>query len=221
MSSWERQKERENRVLLSTISPPEGKVSYQWARAWKELETPPKSDSLVVQGLPYGVARNYAMKTMLDQGFPWLFFLDSDILLPPNAIMRLLKTKLLLIGCYYTHRFPPYDPCFYGAKKDEQGKLQRFALTGWNFGDILPVVLMPSGATLIHRSVFEKMLQAGIKKPYEWTMDIDNPTGVSEDFNMSIRAISIGVQPYIHTGIQARHEGLATCGVRGIEAVTQ
>lgn len=221
MSSWERQKERVNRVLLSTISPPEGRVSYQWARAWKELQTPPKSDALVVQGLPYGVARNYAMRTMLEQGFPWLFFLDSDILLPPNAIMRLLETKLLLIGCYYTHRFPPYDPCFYGANKNEQGKLLKVALTGWNFGDILPVALMPSGATLIHRSVFEKMLQAGIKKPYEWTMDIDDPTGVSEDYNMSIRAISIGVQPYIHTGIQARHECLVTCGVRGIEAVTQ
>ena len=221
MSSWERQKVKENRVLLSTISPPDGKVSYQWARSWRELQLPQGSDNLVVQGLPYGVARNFAAKQLLEQGFSYLFFLDSDIILPPNAVMRLLETKLPLIGCYYTQRFPPYEPCFYGAKQDEQGKIQKVALTGWNFGDIVPCVFLPGGACLIHRSVFEKMLQAGIKKPYEWTLDIDNPTGISEDFTFSTRALGIGIQPYVHTGIQARHEVLATCGVRGIEVVTQ
>ncbi|GAH78299.1 unnamed protein product, partial [marine sediment metagenome] len=121
MSSWDRQKLKENRVLLATISPPDGKVSYQWAKAWRELQLPEGSDHLIVQGLPYGVARNYAAKQLLEQKFSYLFFMDSDIILPPNSVMRLLETKLPLIGCYYTHRFPPYDPCFYGAKQNEQG----------------------------------------------------------------------------------------------------
>ena len=221
MGSWERQKVKENRVLLSTISPPDGKVSYQWARSWRELQLPQESDSLVVQGLPYGVARNYAVKHLLEQGFSWLFFLDSDITLPPNAVMRLLETKLPLIGCYYTHRFPPYEPCFYGANQDEQGKIQKVALTGWNFGDIVPSVFLPGGACLIHRSVFERMSVAGIRKWYEWTLDVDEPIGISEDYSFSLKAYSLGVTPMTHTGIQARHECLATCGVRGIEAVTQ
>jgi len=219
--AWEVEKPKEDRVLLATISPPDGKVSYQWARAWRELELPPGSDNLIVQGLPYGVARNYAAKQMLEQGFPYLLFLDSDILLPPNAIMRLLETKLPLVSCYYTHRYPPFNPCFYGAVKNEEGKLQQVVATGWNFGDIVPCVFMPSGAALIHRSVFEKMLAAGIKLFYHWSLDIDNATGLSEDYDMSLKAVGIGIQPYVHTGVQARHECLATCGVRGIEAVTQ
>ncbi|HUV52323.1 MAG TPA: hypothetical protein VMW64_04525 [Dehalococcoidia bacterium] len=221
MGSWERQKVKENRVLLSTISPPDGKVSYQWARSWRELQLPQESDNLIVQGLPYGVARNYAVKQLLEQGFSWLFFLDSDITLPPNAVMRLLETKLPLIGCYYTHRFPPYEPCFYGAKQDEQGKIQKVALTGWNFGDIVPSVFLPGGACLIHRCVFERMSAAGIRKWYEWTLDVDEPIGISEDYSFSLKAYSLGITPMAHTGIQARHECLATCGVRGIEAVTQ
>lgn len=221
MGSWERQKVKENRVLLSTISPPDGKVSYQWARSWRELQLPQESDNLVVQGLPYGVARNYAVKQLLEQGFSWLFFLDSDIILPSNAVMRLLETKLPLIGCYYTHRFPPYEPCFYGFKQDEQGKIQKVALTGWNFGDIVPSVFLPGGACLIHRSVFGRISAAGIRKWYEWTLDVDEPTGISEDYSFSLKAYSLGITPMTHTGIQARHECLANCGVRGMEAVTQ
>lgn len=214
--SWELKK----RVLLATISPPDGKVSYQWARAWRELQLPPNSDNLVVQGLPFGVARNYAVKSLLEQGFSYLFFLDSDITLPPNAVMRLLETKLPLIGAYYTHRFPPYDLCYYAARKNEQGVLEKVPLTGWNFGDIVPCVFMPAGACLIHRSVFERISKAGIRKWYEWTLDVDEQ-GLSEDYNFSLKAYSLGITPYLHSGLQARHECLATCGVGGVEAVTQ
>ena len=218
MGSWDIEKAQGDRVLLATISPPDGKVSYQWSRSWKDLQLPPDSDNLIVQGLPFGVARNYAVKQVLEQKFTWLFFMDSDILLPPNAVMRLLGTKLPLISCYYTHRFPPFALCCYGAVKTEDNKIQQVPLTDWNFGDIVPCVFMPSGASLIHRSVFEKMLQAGITKPYEWTADIDSTTGLSEDYNMSLKAMGIGIQPYVHTGVQAQHECLAACGVRGIEA---
>jgi len=221
MGAWDIKKAKENTILLATISPPEGKVSYQWARAWRELELPQGSDNLVVQGLPFGVARNYAVKQTLEQGFSHLFFLDSDIMLPRNAIIRLLETKLPLIGCYYTHRFPPYAPCFYGASQTEKDKLEKVALTNWNFGDIVPCVFLPGGACLIRRNVFETMLKTGIRKWFEWTLDVDEPTGLSEDYFFSLKAYSLGIQPYVHTGIQAQHECLATCGVRGIEAVTQ
>lgn len=220
MGSWDRKRASENRVLVSTICPPDGKVTYQWARSWRELELPEGSDNLIVQALPFGVARNYAIKQMLEKGFGYLFFLDSDIILPSNAVMRLIETKLPLISCFYTHRFPPFDPCFYGAEVVE-GKISKTAISGWNFGDIVPAAFLPAGAVLIHRAVFEKMFQSGIRKPYEWTLDIDNPQGLSEDFAFSLRAINIGIQPYVHTGIQAKHEQLATCGVRGLEAVTE
>ena len=220
-SSWELKSLKENRVLVATISPPDGKVSYQWARAWKDLQLPPGSDGAIIQGLPFGVARNYCVSTLLEKGFAYLFFLDSDIWVPADTVMRLIKTGLPLIGCYYTHRFPPYDPCYYAAAKNEEGKLVKVPLSGWNFGDIVPCSFMPSGACLIHRSVFEKMLASGIKKPYAWSLDIDEPTGMSEDYDFSLKCVSIGITPYMHSGIQARHECLATCGVRGIEAVTQ
>lgn len=220
MGSWDIKRASENKVLVSTICPPDGRVTYQWARSWRQLELPEGSDNLIVQALPFGVARNYAVKQMLEQGFGYLFFLDSDIILPSNAVMRLMETKLPLISCFYTHRYPPFDPCFYGAEVVE-GKITKMAISGWNFGDIVPAAFLPAGAVLIHRAVFQKMFQSGITKPYEWTLDIDNPKGLSEDFAFSLRAINVGIQPYVHTGIQAKHEQLATCGARGLEAVTE
>lgn len=220
MFSWELKQLRDKRVLIATISPPDGRVTYQWARALQELARPPESDGAVVQGLPYGVARNYAVKAFMEKDYGYLFFLDSDIILPPDAIMRLLATNLPLIGCYYTKRFAPYEPCFYNiGKGDEEGTYKKDEITGWNFGDIVPCAMLPAGATLIHRSVIDRMFTAGVKKPFEWTLDIDNPQGGSEDFNFSIQALRLGIQPHVHTGIQAKHECLAVCGVRGIEAV--
>jgi glycosyltransferase involved in cell wall biosynthesis len=221
MLAWELKQLRDKRVLIATISPPDGRVTYQWAKAYKEMLEPPGSDALVVQGLPYGVARNYAVKAFMDNDYGYLFFLDSDIILPKDVLFRLIDTGFPLIGCYYTKRIAPFEPCFYNVKKSEEkeGLYDKVAITGWNYGDIVPCVMLPAGATLIHRSVFEKMFAAGITKPFEWTLDIDNPGGGSEDFNFSIRAVGLGIQPFVHTGIQARHETLAVCGVRGIEAV--
>ena len=51
-------------------------------------------------------------------------------------------------------------------------------------------------------------------------MDIDEQNGISEDYSFSVKALSIGVQPYMMSSIQAKHECLAVCGARGIEAVT-
>ena len=97
-SSWELKQINDNRVLVTTICPADGRVTYEWARAWKELQLPPESDGLVVQGLPFGPARNFAVTTLIEKGFAYLFFLDSDMILPSDSVMRLIDTRLPLIG---------------------------------------------------------------------------------------------------------------------------
>jgi hypothetical protein len=65
-------------------------------RCWESLlnlERPADVSSEIRTYAKYSVAmaRNVAAKDALDSGFDYLFFVDSDMILPPDALARLLK----------------------------------------------------------------------------------------------------------------------------------
>ena len=87
-------------------------------------------------------------------------------------------------------------------------------ITNFQYGQVLDVAYAPGGAILIHRSVFETMLKAGIKTFFEWTMSpITNPNGRSEDFEFARRARSVGYKILVDTGVQAAHEVMCQVSV--------
>lgn len=211
--SWEIMEQRKNRVLLATIIYGGAKVTMPFCRAYKNLILPPDSDTLVVENFPYPQARNQAAKVCLENNYGYLAFLDADVLLQPDAYMKLMETGLPLVSALYYQKFPPYSPACFGASKTPDGKLKKEPITNWTPGQIIPVTFMASGACLIHRSVFERMQQVlGHPRFYSWTLDVGQE-GVSEDYWFSLKALEIGIQPYCHTGIIARHELVATAGI--------
>lgn len=209
MHSWNILEQRKYRALLCSIAYGGAHVSLPFMRAYKNLQLPPGSDTLIVENLPYGVARNHAAATMLQGGYSYLAFLDLDILIPPDTYIKLIETGCPLISALYHQKFPPYNPAFFGAATNEQGQLVKTTIP-FTPGQIVDCAFMPSGCVVIHRSVFERMQQAGITKFYEWRLDIDNPSGESEDYNFSLKAANLGIQPRVHTGIIARHELTST-----------
>lgn len=65
-------------------------------RCWESLlnlERPPETMSEVRTYARYSVAmaRNVAAKEAVDGGFDYLWFVDSDMIVPPDALTRLLK----------------------------------------------------------------------------------------------------------------------------------
>lgn len=205
MASWQILEQRKYRTLLCSIAYGGARVSLEFTKMYKNLQLPAGSDTIVVENLPYGPARNHCAATVLQGGYSYLAFLDCDILLPPDAYIKLIETGHPIISALYYQKFPPYNPAFFGAATDEQGQLVKTAIP-FTPGQIVDCVFMPAGCCIIHRSVFERMQQAGITRFYEWGMDIDTPQGISEDYSFSLKAANLGIQPRVHTGIIARHE---------------
>lgn len=168
--SWELVALRENRILLSIIVPPDLKVSLDFTQDVAAFQLPPGSNFLRVVNLPFGPARNQAAKTALENGYH-LAFLDADIRAPKDAFIRLLETKLDIVGGLYYQRFPPYMPVMFNEGKDDKGNPVRVLPTGWKPGDLVPVTFLPSGLTLYRRRLLEAMF-ARFPRPFEWGHDI-------------------------------------------------
>lgn len=223
MHSWDLVQQQQNRLLIATLIPPGG-VSIDWALAFAALEKPPIWDFMRLQGLPFGEARTQAAYQCLNAGHQWLMFIDSDLLLPPQTITRLMSHRLPIVSALYFQRFPTwtgtealYLPCLFNEGIDPQGNPTRVAITDFQYGQLIEAAYVPAGALLVHRSVFERMLAAGIKRFFEWTLHADNPqSGRSEDFEWCSRVRSVGFKCFCDTGIQAIHETPAKVDTRGL-----
>lgn len=97
-----------------------------------------------------------------------------------------------------------------------QGKVQDFQISGETFATSNFLV---HNCLLVHRSVFERMTQAGIKRYFEWTLQVDSDppgSGMSEDFSFCSKARSLGFKCFCDTSIVATHETGAQVGVKGL-----
>jgi hypothetical protein len=102
---------------------------------------------------------------------------------------------------------------------DAEGKSAKQPITNYAPGSLVEAAYAGAGCLLEHRSVFERMLQAGIKQFYEWTLTAasDPPgTGRSEDFEHMARARALGFKIYVDTGIIAIHETHAQVTAKGL-----
>lgn len=205
-AAWETVEARKRAVLFAYISPPEGKVSMQWAQHLRRLQLPLGSVMFGATGLPFGPARNQCVEQMLVGGYNWLFMLDTDTLAPDYTVMKLLATGKEIVGGLYYRRTPPFTPVPSVRIVNAEGKIGLKEIDVNPPGAMIPCDFLPTGCTLYSRRAIETVMKF-YPKPFEWTMDIDNKwQGVSEDFMFSWRAKELGIQPYVDTSIVCQHE---------------
>jgi len=182
-------------------------------------------DVMSLSGLPWDVARTPAAIQCLNGGYQFLFQLDSDVLVPKDPIPRLLSPRLPIVSGLYHQRFPTwsgvtadYLPCMFN-EAEVDGKLTKQAIVDYKPGSLVEAAYIPGGCLLIHRSVFEQMIKTGIKRFFEWTLQVDAEppgSGRSEDFEFCAKARSIGFKCFCDTSIIATHETGAQVGVKGL-----
>lgn len=220
MFIWQVNSRPPDSVLLATLWPREG-ATRDWCAMFRNLKVPEPNKWITSSGMPFGEGRTQFAYTLLNEGIQWLFMLDSDVLVPPDTVLRLMNYRVPIISALYPQRYPTFDgtnavykPCMFSEGVDPQGNTQLVPITNFQYGQVIEVAYAPGGAILIHRSVFETMLQAGVKNFFEWTMHpITNPNGRSEDFEFCRRARACGFKVMIDTGIQAAHEVLCQVSV--------
>lgn len=226
MHSWELLKVRQESCLVAMIAPPSG-VSVDWAISFANMEMPFMKDFMRVSGLPFGEARTQAAYQCLNGGHQFLFFIDSDILAPQNTIPRLISHRLPIVSGLYHQRFPTWNgveaeylPCMFNESIEQDGKVSKQPITEFTPGSLVEAMYIPAGCLLIHRSVFERFLDAGIKRFFEWTLTVDSDppgTGRSEDFEFCARARALGFKCMVSTDIICTHETGAKVTAKGLQ----
>lgn len=202
--SWELKEQ--NKVLCAFLHT--DLVSTAWALGLRNLIIP--GPLVPLSGMPYDHARNQAVEACLSGGFEYLFFIDSDVIPPRDAVLRLLNHRLPIVSGLYCRRSPPHSVpvCIKNGSW----------YTDFPLGAMIEVDLVGAGCLLIHRTVFEHVLgpRANLgKKWFDWRVDTqtlsppsDQPP-LSEDFTWCDLVRKHGYHIMIDSSIQCRHVGLA------------
>jgi hypothetical protein len=181
-------------------------TSMAWSFGFKNLIIP-GPPTIPISGQPFDMARNTACMRFLESGCEWLFFLDSDVIPPRDAVLRLLKHNLHIVSGMYCRRSPPVAlPVMLRGGN---------WLTQFPMGTLQEVELVGAGCLLIHREVIEKLPPIDPQRGKHWfDWRVDMPQGVadgthlSEDFSFNLHARRHGYKIYVDTSIHCRHAGL-------------
>lgn len=186
-------------------------VATAWSKGFRELAIPANSTYSFITGMPFDHARNTACQTALDHGFQYLFFLDDDVVPPPNTIHQLISLNLDIVSGLYYRRAMPIHPVALVESKEGPSPVPLSNLEG-----IQKVDFVGAGCLLIKRHVLEKM-----HKPwFEWTLDKEIPgRKLSEDFEFCRRAKMHGFDIHVDTRLKCKHIGLASSSHEGYSPI--
>lgn len=186
-------------------------VTMRWAASLRTINLPPNSNIRTLAGMPYDHARNVGCEEALAKGFQWLFFLDDDVVMPPDGIHILKASNLPLVSGLYYRRHDPITPVAIAVTP--QGSQW---ITGYERGKLFPADYVGAGCLLIHRSVLERMPSPW----FEWWRDHkDRPENeqLSEDFAFCYKAKKLGFQAYVDTRVECLHAGISAAGPEGMK----
>lgn len=184
-------------------------TTIHWACGFRHLVIP--GQVMPVSGQPFDMARNSVCEAALAGGFNWVFFLDSDVVPPRDAIIRLMSHRKQIISGVYYRRSPPE-----GVPVMQKGG-------GWYVNyprdRLFEVDVVGAGCLLIHRSVLETLppqFPQGGKKWFRWGVDsqwseeaLKVGPPMSEDFTFNKWAKKHGIPTWVDPSVQCLHVGLA------------
>ncbi len=166
----------------------------------------PNGQVIGLTGMPFDMSRNTACMRALECGASHIFFLDSDVVPPRDAILKLLAHRQHFISGLYCRRSPPQGVPV--AIKD--GKW----LTQYPPNTVMEVDLVGAGCLLISRELLQSIppqrKEVG-RHWFDWRVDMRGliPEGeaLSEDFTLCQHIRRHGHKVLLDTSIQCKHIG--------------
>lgn len=138
-------------ILLCIVHP--GNVFTKTFFSIYHLDKPEKFELAEVEGTNVAMQRNIAVKGFLKTNFTHLFFVDSDMILPKDALMKLISTdKDMATGLYFQKK----EPFFPVIGKKSGDKLEW--LIDYQQNSIIEVEYCGMGCCLIKRDLLEAIL---------------------------------------------------------------
>jgi len=179
-----------------------------WALKLNNLIKPQGTRIFTSAGQPIDSARNSIVDMFLNTNSEYLFFLDTDVIVPEDTIIKLMNHNLDIVSALYFTRTPPIEPCCW---KDDLNSIYRAKPIKFEIGQLIEAEIIGMGACLINRRVFEN-----IDKPYYlWTLGKED-NGVSEDFYFCRKAREKGFKIFCDTSIIGKHVSLCVSEPSGL-----
>lgn len=91
----------------------------------------------------------------------FIFLIDTDMVIPPDSLTRLLAHNKDVVGATYNKRVPPYETL--GKLKGPQPTDEELRA-----GGLREAELLPTGVLLIRMSVFDKIAWPWFYESYQW-----------------------------------------------------
>jgi hypothetical protein len=146
-------------------------------------------------------ARNDLVKMALKDNCDYVFFVDSDTIIPKGAIDSLLKMNVDIASGLYFSKGKPYLP----VARVKEGE-RHFFLEDFEFNQIMEVQGVGMGCCLINTKVFKDL-----EFPYfklEWRKFEGKDYQIAEDLYFCDEAIKKGYKVHLNTGVVCPHFGI-------------
>jgi hypothetical protein len=150
-----------------------------------------------VVGLSTPKARNALVMAAREYKATHIWFVDADMVVPPNALSSLLSRDVDIVGGYYHNTRNGTAPCSF--MYDESGKLQNFIPKS---AGLIEVAGTGTGCMLIRISVFDAM-----EKPYFNYDPDEHGELMSEDVVFCRKAAKSGFKIYCDAEVRLGHIG--------------
>lgn len=110
-----------------------------------------------LQGSMISQERNSIAETALRENCDYLFWIDSDMSFPPDALVRLIAHDKDIVGATYNKKSEPFETLgrFAGPKPEKMG-------------DLHEALLLPGGMLLVKAEVYRKMKFPMYFESYHW-----------------------------------------------------
>lgn len=190
-------------------------VTMAWAMGLRNLQN--VAGILPVTAMPFDHARNAACMKALELGASHLFFLDSDVIPPPDAVTRLLARGVPLVSGVYARRSPPHGiPVM--QRKGRWVMPEELPKEG-----LIEVDVVGAGCLLIRRDLLETVGKHHPQRPeagkawFDWRVDharsdkLPADYYMSEDFTFNLHVKkTLGIPTLVDCGVVCRHVGMAS-----------
>lgn len=180
-----------------------GMVSTYFMQARISQQFPLVSSAIdkIVLNRPIAEARNEIVEYALQQGANYIYWLDDDVLAPPDAFLKMfMHQKDIVNGVYWSKSNPPMPLLF-------RGHLQGPYLD-WHVGDLIEIDAAGNGLTLVKTDVYRNIPEPWYSTEYVSFPGVKqtlSPSNNTEDLYFYWKARNAGYKIWADTSIQAFH----------------
>ena len=178
-----------------------------------EGKTPLDAVLTLESGPNISTARNKLCADFLTgQRAEWLFMCDTDMVLQPDAVDRLVAAAdpvdvPVLGGLCWSLEAGARVPTMYELVQKDGGQLAFARHSHWPENAVVQVSATGAACLLIHRSALERVrLHAGDKAaPWFRETAVGPMALMGEDLTFCLRCAAAGIPVHVHTGVKAGH----------------